>query len=115
MSRQASYDVCMKQANTKLDKMKQYLSVGMQTCAVVAGDVVDSYKGTVYIDLMHSWGYGFLICWIIVSASLENQGWKTNTKKKTRKARGLWHSWQRDNRSISVDITYEVTFCFINQ
>ena len=32
----------------------------------------------------------------------------------TRKLMGLWHSWQHDNKSISADITYEVTFSYIN-
>ena len=30
------------------------------------------------------------------------------------KAKALWHSWQHDNWSISADIAYEVTSCFIN-
>ncbi len=42
-----SLDVTMKQANSKLDKMKQYLSVGIENCTVVAQDIHEAYKGTV--------------------------------------------------------------------
>ncbi len=38
-------DAAMTTANKKLEKMQQYMSVGMQNCAVVAQDVIEAYKG----------------------------------------------------------------------
>ncbi len=42
----SSHEVNMAQAKNKLDKMMQYVNVGMDTCIYVAEDVCGTYKGT---------------------------------------------------------------------
>ncbi len=62
----SSHEVNMAQAKNKLDKMMQYVNVGMDTCIYVAEDVCGTYKGTSIIlhkeasPIRGGWGGGEL-------------------------------------------------------